>query len=70
MLPPSQVLQRVYGHVGDEWSFLNQSGDIGPNHGLIAANNYTVAVNQKVPTNAPRTYPVTGLGNAQAIAAA
>jgi triacylglycerol lipase len=70
MLPPSMVFHWQYGDVGEEWSFLNQSGNIAGNHALIGPNNYTDAVNLAVPTNAPRVYPVTGLGNAQAIAAA
>jgi hypothetical protein len=70
MLPPSQIFHWTYGDVGEEWSFLNQSGDIAGNHALIGPNNYTDAVNLAVPTDAPRVYPVTGLGNAQAIAAA
>jgi hypothetical protein len=61
MLPPSQIFYWTYGDVGEEWSFLNQSGNIAGNHALIGPDNYTVAVNKKIPTNAPRTYPVTGL---------
>lgn len=70
MLPPSQVFQWQYGHVGEEWSFLNQSGNIAGNHALIGADNYKDAVNLAIPTNAPRVYPVTGLGNTQAAARA
>lgn len=70
MLPPSLVFHWQYGHVGEEWSFLNQSGNVAGNHALIGAHNYTDAVNLAIPTNAPRVYPVTGLGNAKAIAAA
>jgi triacylglycerol lipase len=66
MLPPSQIFHWQYGHVGQEWSFLNQSGNVAGNHALIGPANYTKAVNLGVPTNAPRVYPVTGLGNAQA----
>jgi hypothetical protein len=65
-LPPTQIFGWNYAHVGEEWSFLNQSGNVTYNHGLVTANNYTAAVNQQVPTNAPRTYPVTGLGNSPA----
>ena len=43
---------------------LNQSGNVTYNHGLISPNNYKDAVGKQVPTNAPRTYPVTGLGDA------
>lgn len=70
MLPPSLVFQWHYGHVGEEWSFLNQSGNVAGNHALIGPENYTDAVNLSIPTNAPRVYPVTGLGNAEVIAAA
>jgi len=62
-LPPTKIFGWDYAHVGEEWSFLNQSGNVTDNHGLISPNNYTAAVNQQVPTNALRTYPVTGLGN-------
>jgi predicted lipase len=65
-LPPTQIFGWDYAHVGEEWSFLNQSGNVTYNHGLISPKNYTAAVNQQVPTNAPRTYPVTGLGNSPA----
>jgi triacylglycerol lipase len=68
MLPPSQIFHWQYGHVGQEWSFLNQSGNVAGNHALIGSDNYTQAVNLGVPTDAPRVYPVTGLGNAQAAA--
>lgn len=70
MLPPSQIFHWTYGDVGEEWSFLNQTGNIAGNHALIGADNYTDAVNLSIPTNAPREYPVTGLGNAQANMAA
>ena len=65
-LPPTRIFGMDYAHVGEEWSFLNQSGNVTDNHGLISPRNYTAAVNQQVPTNAPRTYPVTGLGNGPA----
>lgn len=61
ILPPARVFSWEYAHVGEQWSFLNQSGDVGGNHALIGANNYTDAVKNRIPTNAPRTYPVTGL---------
>ena len=65
-LPPTKIFGWEYAHVGEEWSFLNQSGNVTDNHGLISPKNYTAAVKQQVPTNAPRTYPVTGLGNSPA----
>lgn len=61
MLPPTSIFKWVYGDVGEEWSFLNQSGNVAGNHALIGPQNYTDAVNLGIPTNAPRTYPVTGL---------
>jgi triacylglycerol lipase len=70
MLPPSRIFHWQYGDVGQEWSFLNQSGNIAGNHALIGPDNYTDAVNLGIPTNAPRVYPVTGLGNTQAVAGA
>jgi len=69
MLPPSQIFHWQYGDVGQEWSFLNQSGNVAGNHALIGPDNYTKAVNLGVPTNAPRVYPVTGLGNTKAAGA-
>lgn len=70
MLPPSQIFHWQYGDVGQEWSFLNQSGNVAGNHALIGPNNYTKAVNLGIPTDAPRVYPVTGLGNTHAVAKA
>ena len=61
MIPPSQIAGWTYQHVTEEWSFLNQSGNVGGNHALIGPNNYTDAVNNTIPTNAARHYPVTGL---------
>ena len=61
MFPPTHTLSIHYEHVGVEWSFLNQSGDILPNHLLEAPNNYIAAVDACIPTDAPRHYPVTGL---------
>jgi triacylglycerol lipase len=64
MLPPTKVFGWQYADVGEAWSFLNQSGNVAGNHGLIAPRNYTDAIGKSVPTNAARVYPVTGLGNA------
>ncbi|WP_296385518.1 hypothetical protein [Winogradskyella sp.] len=61
MIPPSQIAGWTYEHVSKEWSFLNQSGNVGGNHALIGPNNYTDAVNKQIPTDTPRNYPVTGL---------
>ena len=61
MIPPSQIAHWTYGHVNAEWSFLNQSGNVAGNHALIGPHNYTAAVKKQIPTDAARTYPVTGL---------
>jgi triacylglycerol lipase len=60
MVPPSKLIWD-YEHVQQEWSFLNQTGEVAGNHALIGADNYTVAVNNAIPTDAARVYPVTGL---------
>jgi triacylglycerol lipase len=70
MLPPSQTFLWEYDHVGEELSFLNQSGNIAGNHSLIGPHNYQHAVDLEIPTNAKRVYPVTGLGNHSAHAKA
>jgi len=59
--PPSKIFGFTYQHVGQEWSYLSQQGDIGANHSL--ADNYIGAVSppNQVETDAPRTYPVSGL---------
>jgi predicted lipase len=61
ILPPTNISKWEYKHVNTEWSFLNQTGNIGGNHALIGPDNYTDAVNKLIPTDAARTYPVTGL---------
>jgi len=61
MLPPTTIDGLIYADVPVEWSFLNQTGNIAGNHALIGTNNYTDAVNAAIPTDAARTYPVTGL---------
>lgn len=61
MLPPSTILGYTYADVPTEWSFLNQSGNVAGNHALVGSNNYTDAVKTCIPTDASRTYPVTGL---------
>lgn len=63
MVPPSTIFKYKYQHVGNqtqEWSYLNQTGDVGGNHSL--QNNYTPALQANVVTNAKRVYPVSGLG--------
>lgn len=48
-----------YGNVGEEWSYLWQTGDVGGNHAWVS--NYDPAVQASVPTNQARTYPSSGI---------
>ncbi len=63
VLPPTSISVAGttfrYAHVGREWSYLWQTGDVEGNHSL--ADNYQPAVLQEVETDAPRTYPTSGL---------
>lgn len=67
ILPPTSLTIVVrgvpvsvqYAHVGQEYSYLWQTGDVGNNHGWQI--NYNVATCNGVPTSAPRTYPNTGI---------
>lgn len=55
VLPPTKFLEYTYQHVGQEWSYLWQTGDIGKNHYLVS--NYLPAVNSEVEKDKPLTYP-------------
>ncbi|PPT07826.1 Lipase family protein [Geitlerinema sp. FC II] len=44
-LPPTVLGKQVYLHVGQEWSFLNQTGDMSPNHQLAA---YRAAIDRQI----------------------
>lgn len=55
-MPPTK-LRAEFVHVGEEWSFVSQGGDILPNH---IVDTYRRAVNGEVETNQPRNYPVRG----------
>lgn len=67
ILPPTSLSIVVYGvtvsvqyaHVGQEWSYLWQTGDVGNNHGWEI--NYNPATKANVPTAATRTYPNSGI---------
>jgi triacylglycerol lipase len=67
VLPPTSLSLTVggrtftlrYAHVGQEWSYLWQTGNVGSNHELVGG--YQVAVQQDVETDAPRTYPTSGV---------
>ncbi|OUL23942.1 lipase [Nostoc sp. RF31YmG] len=56
--PPTIFRNDVYSHLGQEWSFLTQYGDVLPNH---AVDTYRAAVNSEVETNKARAYPSSGL---------
>lgn len=63
ILPPASIFQWQYQHVGTEYSYLDQTGEVIGNHSI--ADNYVPATNPPkgpVETDAPRTYPNTGLG--------
>ena len=47
LLPPTQFNRTIYFHVGQAWSFVNQTGDLNPNHQLAA---YQAAIDQEVET--------------------
>ena len=50
LLPPTQLNNSVYLHVGQTWSFINQTGDLSPNHQLAA---YKAAIEREVETYQP-----------------
>jgi hypothetical protein len=63
ILPPASIFGWQYQHVGTEYSYLDQTGEVGGNHSI--ANNYVPATNPPkgpVETDAARSYPNTGLG--------
>ncbi|PSN19637.1 lipase [filamentous cyanobacterium CCP5] len=55
-MPPTK-LQSEFVHVGEEWSFLTQSGDLLPNH---IVDTYRRAVDAEAETNQPRRFPLSG----------
>ncbi|WP_017301507.1 lipase family protein [Nodosilinea nodulosa] len=56
MMPPTK-LRAEFVHVGEEWAFLSQGGDILPNH---IVDTYRRAVNAEAESNQSRTFPLTG----------
>jgi predicted lipase len=56
--PPTIFRNDIYSHVGQEWSFLAQYGDVLPNH---AVDTYRAAINKEVETHQARAYPSSGL---------
>ena len=61
-MPPTK-LRAEFVHVGEEWSFISQGGDILPNH---IVDTYRRAVNAQVETNQSRNFPSSGVGNVTA----
>ncbi|HSM81347.1 MAG TPA: hypothetical protein VLS96_06660 [Nodosilinea sp.] len=56
-MPPTK-LRAEFVHVGEEWSFLSQGGDILPNH---IVDTYRRAVNAEAESNQRREFPLSGL---------
>ncbi|PSN11356.1 lipase [filamentous cyanobacterium CCT1] len=56
-MPPTQ-LRAQFVHIGEEWSFLSQGGDILPNH---IVDTYRRAINAEAESNQTRNFPVTGI---------
>ena len=59
MVPPSQFKDWRYGDLGEQWAFLNQSGNILDNHSIDAKDNYITACKKRVPSDKARKYPMT-----------
>ncbi len=55
LLPPTQLEDSNYLHVGQTWSFINQTGDLSPNHQLAA---YKAAIDREVEISQPPIDPV------------
>jgi predicted lipase len=56
-MPPTK-LRAEFVHVGEEWAFISQGGDILPNH---IVDTYRRAVNAEVETNQTRNFPISGV---------
>jgi triacylglycerol lipase len=63
LLPPTSItvagVTYLYAHVGQEWSYLWQTGNVEGNHSL--SFDYEPALLQQVETDASRTFPASGL---------
>lgn len=55
-MPPTK-LRGEFVHVGEEWAFVSQGGDVLPNH---IVDTYRRAVNAEVETNQSRNFPIAG----------
>ncbi|MGL5061920.1 MAG: lipase family protein [Microcoleus sp.] len=58
LVPFTVLFKTEYVHVGEEWSFLAQNGDVMPNH---VVDTYRSAIAKQVETNKPRTSPNSAL---------
>lgn len=58
LVPFTVFFKTEYVHVGEEWSFLAQNGDVMPNH---VVDTYRSAIEKKVETNKPRNSPNSAL---------
>lgn len=56
-MPPTR-LRAEFVHIGEEWAFLSQGGDILPNH---IVDTYRRAINAEVESNQGRNFPLSGL---------
>lgn len=56
-MPPTK-LRAEFVHVGEDWSFLTQAGDVLPNH---IVDTYRRAVNAEVETNQNRDFPISAV---------
>jgi predicted lipase len=56
-MPPTK-LRAEFVHVGEEWAFVSQGGDVLPNH---IVDTYRRAVNAEAETNQARNFPLSGV---------
>lgn len=53
-----KFLHADYAHVGEKWSFLNQTDDLFSNHGIDKPRNYLAAAEAFIPSDVPWNFPV------------
>lgn len=58
LVPFTVLFKTEYVHVGEQWAFLAQNGDVMPNH---VVDTYKGAIDKQVETNKPRNSPNSGL---------
>ena len=56
-LPPTEVFNNTFGHVGTEWSYLWQTGNVATNHSIKEDYLPTVTEHPQAITDAPREQP-------------